>query len=375
MKPYAGLLIADFTHVLSGPFCTMLLADLGARVIKLERPQAGDDARQFGPIYNQKSMYFESVNRGKESVAVNLKDPDDIKFIKNLVKKADVVIENFKPGTMKKLGLDYESVQKWNPSLIYASISGFGQTGSMSSLPAYDELIQAMSGFMSVTGETDGPPLKAGPSISDMLAGVFCFSSIATALYQREKTKQGCQIDIAMFDCMLSFLESDVVSDRVLHQIPQRMGNKHPNISPFSTFQCKDAEIVICAATDALFQKTCDVLSLPELKENSACQSNMGRLKNNKLIKTQFERSLKKNTVEYWHQRFVKAEIPAGPINNIDQALNLPTVSERQMVVSTEECLLPGCPIKLSTDHESGKRNPAPALDQDGEAIRKEFGE
>ena len=204
MKPFSGLLVADFTHVLSGPFCTMMLSDLGARVIKLERPEIGDDSRQFGPMYQDKSMYFETVNRGKESVTVDLKSPDDVRWVKNLLKKADVVVENFKPGTMNKLGLDYTSVKQLNDKIIYASISGFGQFGSMSQLPAYDEVIQAMSGFMSVTGDPNGSPTKAGPAVSDMLAGVYCFASIATALYQREKTKQGCHIDIAMLDCMIA---------------------------------------------------------------------------------------------------------------------------------------------------------------------------
>ena len=373
MKPFQDVIVADFTHVLSGPFSTMLMADLGARVIKLERPNVGEDSRQFGPFIDNVSMYFESINRGKESVALNLKDENDIELVNNIIRKADVVVENFRPGTMKKLGLGYEDLKKINPKIIFVSISGFGQVGSMSSLPAYDELIQAMSGFMSVTGESDGEPTKAGPSISDMLAGVYAFSSIATGLYQREKTGKGCQIDIAMFDCMISFLESDVVSDKVLHKIPSRIGNKHPNISPFSTFKCKDKQIVICAATDKLFQIACDVMGLCKLKTDTRCKSNIDRLKNNTYIHNEFEKALASETVSKWYDRFVEAGVPAGPIYNVDQALNLPTVTERQMTVQAGKYILPGCPIKMSSYKETGKRKVAPALDQDGDKVRKEF--
>ncbi|GGF86901.1 MULTISPECIES: CaiB/BaiF CoA transferase family protein [Cysteiniphilum] len=373
MKPFDGLLIADFTHVLSGPFCTMLLCDLGARVIKLERPEIGEDSRQFGPFIDGISMYFETVNRGKESIGVNLKDPNDLALVKNIIKQADVVVENFRPGTMAKLGLDYDSLCKLNPRIIFASISGFGQSGSMSQLPAYDELIQAMSGFMSVTGEPDGPPIKAGPSVSDMLAGVYCFSAIATALYQREKTGKGCQIDIAMFDAMLSFLESDVVSDKMLHKIPSRIGNKHPNISPFSTFKCKDDDIVICAATDKLFASACDVMGLDQLKNDPKCQSNKDRLAHNDLIKAAFEKSLGNDTVANWYDKFVKAGVPAGPINNVNQALSLKVVKERDMIVKAGKYQLPGCPLKFSTNKETGTRKEAPKVNADGAKIKKEF--
>ncbi|WP_192484704.1 MULTISPECIES: CaiB/BaiF CoA transferase family protein [Cysteiniphilum] len=373
MKPFDGLLIADFTHVLSGPFCTMLLCDLGARVIKLERPEVGEDSRQFGPFIDGISMYFETVNRGKESVGVNLKDHNDLALVKNIIKQADVVVENFRPGTMAKLGLDYDALCKINPRVIFASISGFGQSGSMSQLPAYDELIQAMSGFMSVTGEPDGPPIKAGPSVSDMLAGVYCFSAITTALYQREKTGKGCQIDIAMFDAMLSFLESDVVSDKMLHKIPSRIGNKHPNISPFSTFKCKDDDIVICAATDKLFASACDVMGLNLPKNDPKCQSNKDRLAHNDLIKAAFEKSLGNDTVANWYDKFVKAGVPAGPINNVNQALNLKVVKERDMIVKAGKYQLPGCPLKFSTNKETGTRKEAPKVNADGAKIKKEF--
>lgn len=375
MKPFEGLLIADFTHVLSGPFCTMMLADLGARVIKLEKPNLGDDSRQFGPMYKDKSLYFATVNRGKESVAVDLKNSTDIKLVKNLLKKADVLVENFKPGTMQKLGLDYTSIKQLNHKIIYASISGFGQVGSMAKLPAYDEVIQAISGFMSVTGDPQAEPMKTGPAVTDMLAGVYCFSSIATALYQREKTQHGCQIDISMFDCMIAFLGSDVASDRVLHTLPLRVGNKHRNIAPFGTFRCKDGQIVICAATDKLFQTTCDVLNLPELKTNPACQTNIGRLKQNKFIEQEFEKVLVNNSVEYWHQAFLKVGVPTSPINNVNQALNLPVINERNMLVTAQEYILPGCPIKLSTFKDSNSRKSPPDLNQNGNNIRQEFKE
>lgn len=373
MKPLEGILVADFTHVLAGPFCTMLLADLGARVIKLERPTTGEDSRQFGPMVDGVSMYFESVNRGKESLSVNLKDSTDVELVRNIIQKADILIENFKPGTMTKLGLDYTDVKKMNPAIIYASISGFGQTGSMSHFPAYDELIQAMSGFMSVTGDPNGPPMKAGPAIADMLAGIYCFSAISTALYQREITKQGCQIDIAMFDCMIALLGTQVVAERVLHKAPMRVGNKHAQISPFGTFKCQDDELVICAATDQLFQKACDVMNLPDLKHDPQCQTNTDRLLHNDKITHLFEHALAKDTVARWHQKFVDAGVPAGPIHNMSQALEIPAVSERMMIVRAAPYELPGCPIKLSSHIDDGVRTRAPSVNEHGNDLRQEF--
>lgn len=373
MKPFKDILVADFGHVLSGPFTSMTLCDLGARVIKIERPGSGDDSRQFGPFKDNRSMYFESVNHGKESIALDLKNSDDKQLAINIIKKADILIENFRPGTMKKLALDYDHLKKINPRLIYASISGFGQTGTMSTLPAYDALIQGMSGFMSVTGDPNGQPTKAGPSIADMLAGVYCFSSVATALYQREKTGEGCQIDISMLDCMVTFLESDVVMDKDLHQVAERIGNRHPNIAPFNAYQCKDDLIVICAGTDKLFQSACQVMGIEATANDPDFKSNVDRLKNHVKLKENILNALKNDTTKNWYDKFVAAGVPAGFVNNVDQALKLPAVSERQMIISDGKYDLPGCPIKLSTLKESGKRSPAPDIDQDRKAIEKEF--
>jgi CoA:oxalate CoA-transferase len=372
-KPFKDILVADFSHVLSGPFAAMTLCDLGARVIKIERAGTGDDSRQFGPFKDNHSLYFESVNRGKESIGLNLKDPNDKQVALNIIKKADILIENFRPGTMKKLGLDYEILKKINPRIIYASVSGFGQTGTMSNLPAYDALIQAMSGFMSVTGDPNGAPTKAGPSIADMLAGVYCFSAITTALYQREKTGEGCQVDISMFDCMIAFLESDVVMDKELHKVAERIGNRHPNIAPFNSYQCKDDLLVICAGTDKLFQSACEVMELKKLANHPDFQSNVDRLKNHVKLKPQFDKALQKDYAKNWYEKFVKAGVPAGLVNNVDQALKLVAVKERDMIITTGEYDLPGCPIKLSTLKETGKRKPAPKINQDNDKVRKEF--
>ncbi|QQE13723.1 CoA transferase [Planctomycetota bacterium] len=374
-KPFEGMLVADFSHVLSGPYTTMMLADMGARVIKIERPAVGDDSRQFGPFKDGVSMYFQTVNRGKESVALDLKDEGDREVAMNIVRRADVLVENFRPGTMAKLGLGYEDVHELNKRLIYASISGFGQEGSMSKLPAYDALVQAMSGFMSVTGEPDGPPIKAGPSIADMLTGVYAYAAITTALYQRSVTGQGTHIDVSMFDCMVSFLESDVVSNKVLKKNPSRIGNRHPSISPFDTFKCADDYIVICAGTDQLFGKACGVMGLDKLAEDAEMQTNQDRVINFQKLTDAFNGALGCDTAKSWYARFVEAGVPVGLVNDIEEALKLPAVKERNMLLQAGPYTLPGNPMRFSTIKVNEQVGQAPELGEQSESIKQEFSE
>ena len=230
-KALEGVVVIDLTHVLSGPFCTMMLADQGARVIKVERPGAGDDSRAFGPFYDDGfSVYFEFVNRGKESIALNLKDSNDLALLRRMLQKADVVVENFRPGTMARLGLAPDRLVEENPRLIVCSISGFGQTGPMSQEPAYDTVVQALSGLMSVTGDPGGNPVRTGTSIGDLSAGLFAYAAIATALAARERTGVGTAIDISMLDGLFSLLEHGLMDALAKHIDPQRIGNRHPSI-------------------------------------------------------------------------------------------------------------------------------------------------
>ena len=268
-KALEGILVIDFTHVLSGPFCTMMLADQGARVIKVERPGTGDDSRAFGPFYEEgDSVYFEFVNRGKESIALNLKDPNDLTLLRRMLAKADVVVENFRPGTMAKLGLAPDRLAEEYPGLIVCSISGFGQTGPMSREPAYDTVVQALSGLMSVTGDPGWHPVRVGTSIGDLSAGMFAYAAITTALVARQKTGRGTVIDIAMLDGLFSLLEHGLMDALAEHINPERIGNRHPSIAPFDTFQCRDRLLVICCGNDHLFQQLCDALDLGAVKED-----------------------------------------------------------------------------------------------------------
>ncbi len=261
--PFSGLVVIDLTHVLNGPFGTTILADLGARVIKIESPGHGDDTRTYGPFYKGQSLYFSFVNRGKESVVLNLKDEFDKAILLNMVSQADVLAENFRPGTMQRLGLSYEELAKINPRLIYASSSGFGQTGPLANYPAYDTIVQAMSGLMSVTGFPDGPPTRVGTSLSDLCAGLFMFGGIASALFAREKTGRGAHIDVAMFDSTQAFLEHGFMEYVATGKPLGRIGNRHPFMAPSMSSHRRTMISVIAAGNDRLFADLCDAIGRP----------------------------------------------------------------------------------------------------------------
>ena len=257
--PLSGLLVLDLTRVLVGPYCTMILSDLGARVIKVEAPEVGDDSRNFGPFIEDQSAYFMSLNRNKESIALNLKNAKDKKIFEKILPKADILIENFKPGTLNKWGYDWENLKNKYPKLIYASASGFGQTGPLKGLPAYDMVVQGMGGLMSVTGQPDSEPTRVGTSIGDITAGLFTAIGINAALYDRQKTGKGMYIDVAMLDCQIAILENAVARYLTKGEIPKPMGSRHPSISPFEAFKTKDSYVIIAAGNDKLFEGMCKV--------------------------------------------------------------------------------------------------------------------
>src|SRR6516165_2808851 len=275
--PLAGVLVIDLTRVLAGPFCTMLLAELGARVIKIEHPEGGDDSRQFAPLHEGQSAYFQSLNRGKESIALDLKNDADRAVLLEMVRRGDVLVENFRPGTLERLGLGYAQLKKTNPRLIYAAISGFGHTGPWSHKPAYDMIVQAMGGLMSITGQPGGLPTKAGTSIGDITGGLFALAGIASALYHKERTGQGCKVDVSMLDGQIAILESAVERYVTSGKTPQPLGNRHPSIAPFEAFETADRPIIIAAGNDGLFKRLCQALGRADLAKDSRFAGNRAR--------------------------------------------------------------------------------------------------
>jgi CoA:oxalate CoA-transferase len=373
-KPLAGIIAVDFTHVLSGPFCSMMLADQGARVIKLERVGTGDDARQFGPFYDDgTSVYFYFVNRGKESIAVNLKNPADLELVKRMVVTADVVIENFRPGTMAKLGLAPEDLVKEHPRLIVCSISGFGQTGPMSREPAYDTVIQALSGLMSLTGFPEGLPTRVGASIGDLAAGMFAYMAVVTALVARERTGKGTTIDVAMLDGLFAMLLHGHMDALAEHINPTRIGNRNPSVSPFDAYACKDRMLVICCGTDALFGRLCNILGLDGLLTDDRYASNEKRLKNQAVLKEEMEKVLKQENAETWRVRLENAGIPVGAVQTIAEAEKMEQIGVRQMISTLGKKKVPGNPIKFGAYDSNPAALAPPVLDQDGERLRAEF--
>ena len=375
--PLSGLLVLDLTRVLVGPYCTMILSDLGARVIKVEAPEVGDDSRSFGPFVEDQSAYFMSLNRNKESIALNLKNEKDKKIFEKILPKADILVENFKPGTLNKWGYGWESLKDKYPKLIYASASGFGQTGPLKGLPAYDMVVQGMGGLMSVTGQPDSEPTRVGTSIGDITAGLFTAIAINAALYDRQKTGKGMYIDVAMLDCQIAILENAVARYLTKGEIPKPMGSRHPSIAPFEAFSTKDSYIVIAAGNDKLFEGMCKVLNI-NLYNNDKFKTNANRNKNIEELKIILEDELKKKTTTEWCKIFEENKIPCGPINNIKEIVESPQTKARNMIVSAihnkiGEFKMPGNPIKMSTYDDPDTRGEIPDLDQHREKILKEF--
>ena len=371
--PFSGVTVIDLSHVLAGPFGTTILCDLGARVIKVEPPGHGDDTRTYGPFVEGQSLYFSFVNRGKESIVLNLKEDADREIFFNMVRKADVVVENFRPGTMDRLGLSYETLSKMNPRLIYASNSGFGQTGPFAKYPAYDTIIQAMSGIMSVTGFPDGPPTRVGTSLSDLCAGVFLFCGIASALYAREKSGKGSRIDIAMLDSTMAFLEHGLMEYVANGKAPGRIGNRHPFITPFDTFDAADRPFAICAGNDKLFAALCEAVEKPELATQPRFKTNVDRMTNNVALKAELESALKTQPAAHWLKVIDAAGVPVAPLLDIAEAAEHPQTKARNMVIEAGGIRMPGNPVKISGYEDPAVRIGAPDLDQHGPALRKEF--
>ena len=375
--PLSGLLVLDLTRVLVGPYCTMILSDLGARVIKVEAPGVGDDSRGFGPFVEDQSAYFMSLNRNKESIALNLKVDEDKKIFEKILAKADILVENFKPGTLNKWGYGWEDLKDKYPKLIYASASGFGQTGPLRELPAYDMVVQGMGGLMSVTGQPDSEPTRVGTSIGDITAGLFTAIGVNAALFDRQKTGKGMYIDVSMLDCQIAILENAIARYLSKGEIPKPMGSRHPSISPFEAFKTKDSYIIIAAGNDKLFEGMCLTLNL-DLHKDEKFNSNANRNANIEELKKILENTLKDKTTAEWCTILEEKRIPCGPINNIKEAVESPQIQARNMIVSAMhdkigEFKMAGNPIKMSSYEDSDKRGTIPNLDEHREKILKEF--
>jgi len=372
--PFSGVLVIDLTRVLAGPFSTMLLADLGARVIKIEQPGSGDDSRAYGPFKDGKSVYFSFVNRGKESIALDLKaEPDRALFLR-MVERADVLVENFRPGTMEKLGFSYAELSKLNPRLIYASGSGFGQSGPMSRTPAYDTVVQALSGIMSITGAPGGPPTRVGTSVADLTAGVYLFGGIASALYARERSGRGAQVDVAMLDGMFSYLLHGVMEFVAHGRTLGRLGNGHPSIAPFDTYQAADETFVICAGGNEVFVRLCEAIGRGDLPRDARFAHNRDRHEHEDELRIELEAALKTRPAHHWVEVLTAAGVPCARIQSIPEAVAMDQIRARNMIVESDGLRIIGNPIKIGGFDDPATRPAAPALDRDGERIRAEFG-
>lgn len=375
-----NLTVLDLTRVLAGPFCTMMLADMGANVIKIEVPTGGDDTRTYPPFREKnlngqrESLYFANINRNKKGVTLNLKAPEGKAIFKELVKKADIVVENYRPGVMDKLGLGYDVLKEINPRLIYAAVSGFGCYGPYHLRPGYDILAQAMGGMMAITGPRGGEPTRAGSALGDMLGGLHVTIGILAAVNARTITGKGQQVDVSLMDSMIAATENTALKYLESGQIPPRMGNRYAAVSPYDAFKVKDGVIIIAAGNQKLYEKLCtEVLHRPDMITDPRFVDMTGRLENQDAIQEVIEDTLKDYTMEEATQLVLSKGIPAGPILNIKQILEDPHVKEREMFVEMDHPTLGritvnGCAIKLM-DTKPSVRTPAPQLGQDNKAI------
>ncbi|MFC1900862.1 CaiB/BaiF CoA transferase family protein [Chloroflexota bacterium] len=377
--PLDGIRVLDLSWILAGPYCTMILSDLGAEIIKVERPGTGDLARGNGPFIDGVSSYFLSLNRGKKSISIDLQTPRGKELCLELASKSDILVENFVPGTMERLGLDYNTVSKQNPKIIYASISGFGQTGPYAQTRALDIVVQAMSGMMSVTGEPDGQPLKPGVSLGDITAGMYTAIGILAAVNERKKSGKGQMLDISMLDCQIATLENAFARYFNTGETPGRYGSRHPSYTPFQAFQTKDSYIVVAmvGGTRNQWQMFCAITGLLDMVDDERYQTGESRTQHYEELEPVLNKVFLSKTSEQWIKELTDIGIPCGPINNIDQAANHPQVIAREMIAEMPHPVagkvkLVNTPLKLS--RTPGKiKGVAPELGQDTADILAEL--
>lgn len=365
----SGVTIVDLTHVLSGPFATMILRNLGARVIKVEPPNRGDDSRAFGPFVKDVSLYFSSINAGKESIALNLKEPDDREVFEKLLAIADVVTENYRPGTMEKLGYGWDSLHEKFPHLIYGAASGFGHSGPDMKRAAYDIVVQGMGAVMSMTGQPNNPPTRVGVSIGDLTAGLYLAIGINAALYKRKSTGVGVKVDIGMLDCQATLLEGAIPDFVANNVVPEPLGSRHPSIAPFQVFNTKDKPIVIAAGNDHLFALMSNALSATKISQDPRFLTNELRHQNIDELQREMELILSDKPSEAWLEILESAGVPCGPLNTVKELVANEQISARNMIVETVDkdvgvLKIAGNPIKVSGIDDPQSVPAPPKLDE-----------
>jgi crotonobetainyl-CoA:carnitine CoA-transferase CaiB-like acyl-CoA transferase len=367
--PLDGIRVLDLTRVLAGPYCTMFLGDLGAEVVKVEQPGVGDDTRGWGPPFTGgESAYFLCINRNKKSITVDLKSDEGLDLVRRLAGSADVLIENFRPGTMERLGLGEENLRALNPKLIYASLSGFGADGPMSEVPGYDLIIQAWGGLMSITGAPDGEPTKVGVAIIDLVAGLMLGKSISAALFAREKLGIGQKIDTSLLEAEVASLINAGSNYLVGGKVPSRWGNAHPTIVPYQSFQTADSYLVIGVASEGIWGRFCQAIGKIELADDPRFVKNANRVENRAALIAILTEMFRSRDNETWLRRLNEAEVPCAPIQTIDQVFAAPQVRHRDMLVEVEHptagiVRMAGIPVKFSVTPAS-VRLPPPLLGQ-----------
>jgi crotonobetainyl-CoA:carnitine CoA-transferase CaiB-like acyl-CoA transferase len=367
--PLDGVTILDFTRVLSGPYCTMLLADMGARVIKIEQPGRGDDTRAWGPPFiDGESAYFLSINRNKESLTLDLKHPAARAVLDSLLPRADVLVENFRPNTMERLGLGYDLLAVRHPRLVYCSISGFGQTGPRRAEPGYDAVMQGEGGLMSITGASDGPPFRLGVAISDIVSGMFAAQGIAMALLARVGSGRGQRVDVGMLDSTVALLTYQAGIYFATGAAPGRMGNRHPTIVPYETFAASDGDFVVAVGNDEQWRRFCGILSVGELAGDERFATNRARVTNYEALRPLLVERMRSRTRREWVEDLKRAGVPCGSVREIGDVMGDPQLDARQMIETVDHITagavrVLGVPIKLS-DTPGGVRTAPPALGQ-----------
>lgn len=374
----SGIRVIDFSRVLAGPYCTMLLADMDADVIKIEQPGTGDDTRAWGPPYlGTESGYYLSVNRNKRGIALNLKSDEGRAIALDLIRQSDVVVENFRVGVMERLGLGYEQLRALRPDLVYCSISGFGRSGPYSDRAGYDLIAEAMSGFMSVTGEPDGPGLRAGVAIGDVTTGMMACNAILAALLHRERTGQGQLVEAALLDTIIGWLINANLYYLITGENQPRTGNAHAQVVPYQSFQTQDLPMIITAGNDRLFASLCHVISRPEIATDPRFRTNSDRIANRPALAAAIEAELAKRPAAEWTRLLLAAGVPAGPINTMAEVFSDPHVLARDMLVELDHATLgpiqlPGVPIKFSETPATARTAP-PVLGQHTAAVLTEL--
>jgi len=379
MKPLAGITVIDMSRILAGPWAGQVLADLGATVLKIERPEVGDDTRHWGPPYlkdrdgndTKDAAYFFSANRGKQSLCLDITQPEGQQKIRELVANADVLIENYKVGGLKKYALDYESLKAVNPALVYCSITGFGQTGPYAKRAGYDFMIQAMGGLMSITGEPDsagGMPTKVGVAVTDIFTGLYSVIGIQAALHERQRTGLGKHVDMALLDCSAAILANQASNYLIGDVVPGRMGNAHPNIVPYQVFASADGHLIIAVGNDGQFANLCQVLGQPELAEQVEYQTNAARVGSREVLCNLLQETLSTRTTAEWLQALEAVNVPCGPINTVDQVFEDPQILARDMLQTVEhpvagEIKLAASPIQF-VGEKKGEVSAPPVLGQ-----------